>query len=228
MSKKKTYKYEDIYMRFDVGYSVEGDRSSWNFITVIAKTIDKAIEKARKQLKKDIQVEKPIITEVQFNDFVNSKDQVLYYDNNDEVWYREIDWEEECKKKAEEKLEKEKQKSVDKSCWYINPFNIDKRVFNQNGDVVELNTEQSRSDYEYFKQLHLTQDNTKTEYGVTRYTSVCPMIYECIVYGHNFRYGHIQQYSPTSSLTDAIHIVRIHFTKLFSNDDPRRENNVKE
>ena len=224
--KKKKYKYEDIYIRFDVGYSVEGDRSSWDYITVIAKTIDKAIEKARKQLK-DIQVEKPIITEVQFSDFVNSKDQELYYDNNDEVWYREIDWEEECKKKAEEKLEKEKRKPLDTSCWYINPFDINKRVFNQNGEIVELNTEQSRSDYAFFNELHLTQDNTKTELGVTRYKSVCPMIYECIVYGHNFRYGYIQQYGQTTSLTEAITIVRIHYTKLLPDDDPRREDNVK-
>ena len=219
--KKKTYKYEDIYMRFDVGYSVEGDRSSWDFISVIAKTIDKALEKARKQLK-DIQDKKPIITEVQFNEFVNSKDQELYYDDNDELWHREMDWEEVRKEK-----EKEDVKPVDKSCWYINPFDVNKRVFNQNCDVVELNTEQTRSDYEFFKELHLTQDNTKTEYGVTRYTSVCPMIYECIVYGHNFRYGYIQQHGQTSSLTEAIRIIRIHFTKLFTTDDPRREDNVK-
>lgn len=219
MSKKKTYKYEDIYMRFDVGYSVEGDRSSWNFIIVTAKTIDKAIEKARKQLK-DIQVEKPIITEAQFSDFVNSKDQVLYYDTNDELWHREMDWDDEIRKEKDEK-------PVDKSCWYVNPFDVNKRVFNQNGDVVELNTEQSRSDYEFFKELHLTQDNTITECGVTRYTSVCPMIYECIVYGHNCRYGYIQHYGQISSLTEAIRIVRIHFTKLFTKDDPRREDNVK-
>ena len=220
--KKKKYKYEDIYMRFDVGYSVEGDRSSWNYITVVAKTIDKALEKARKQLK-DIKYEKPIITEVQFSDFVNSKDQELYYDNNDELWYREMDWEEECEKKAEERLRKEKEKPVDKSCWYIDPRNIDKRVFNQNGDKVELNTLQSKDDYEFFQQLHLDQDNTKTQYGVTRYSAVCPMMYECIVYGHNYRYGHIKE--KTNSLTEAIYTVRIHYTKLLPDDDPRKDQN---
>ena len=209
-------------MRFDVGYSVEGDRSSWNYITVVAKTIDKALEKARKQLK-DIKYEKPIITEVQFSDFVNSKDQELYYDNNDELWYREMDWEEECKKKAEEKLREEKEKPVDKSCWYIDPGNIDKRVFNQNGDKVELNTLQSKDDYEFFQQLHLDQDNTKTQYGVTRYSAVCPMMYECIVYGHNYRYGHIKE--KTNSLTEAIYTVRIHYTKLLPDDDPRKDQN---
>ena len=220
--KKKKYKYEDIYMRFDVGYSVEEDRSSWNYITVVAKTIDKALEKARKQLK-DIKYEKPIITEVQFSDFVNSKDQELYYDNNDELWYREMDWEEECEKKAEERLRKEKEKPVDKSCWYIDPRNIDKRVFNQNGDKVELNTLQSKDDYEFFQQLHLDQDNTKTQYGITRYSGVCPMMYECIVYGHNYRYGHIKE--KTNSLTEAIYTVRIHYTKLLPDDDPRKDQN---
>ena len=117
------------------------------------------------------------------------------------------------------------EKPVDKSCWYINPFDVNKRVFNENGDIVELNNFHSEDDYKFFKELHLVEDNVIKGYAGTSRYIVCPMLYECVVYGHNYRYGFIKD--KISSLTEAINYVRIHYTKLRPNDDPRRENNVK-
>lgn len=108
-------------------------------------------------------------------------------------------------------------KKLDTSCWYVNPHSS-RPVYNKDG-IVELNTEQSRDDYEFFKALHLTEDNIGKD---GRYSTCCPFIYECIVYGHNLRHGHIK--TPTTSLTEAIMIVRIHFTKYWKGDCPEKYN----
>ena len=216
----KTYTFDEIYIAFDVAYTTKEDRTSMGSIEVRAKTIDKALALAKKTLNRTEKDNDPIITSIEFMEYVNSKGQILCLMEDGERWEREEDWQNRCKKKAEERLRKEMEKPVDKSCWYIDPVDDNRRVFNQNGDKVELNTLQTSDDYKFFQQLHLNQDNTKTEYGVTRYTGVCPMIYECIVYGHNYRYGYIKE--KTNSLTEAIYTVRIHYTK-FLNDDPRGE-----
>lgn len=218
----RTYTFDEIYIAFDVTYTTKEDRTSMPSFEVRAKTIDKALELAKKKLNRIEKDNDPIITSIEFMEYVNSKGHILCLMEDGERWEREKDWQNRCKKKAEEKLREEKEKPVDTSCWYIDPGNIDKRVFNQNGDKVELNTLQTKDDYEFFQQLHLDQDNTKTQYGVTRYSGVCPMMYECIVYGHNYRYGHIKE--KTNSLTEAIYTVRIHYTKLLPDDDPRKEN----
>ena len=217
----RTYTFDEIYIAFDVSYTTKEDRTSMGSIEVRAKTIDKALALAKKTLNRTEKDNDPIITSIEFMEYVNSKGRILCLMEDGERWEREEDWQNRCKKKAEERLRKEMEKPIDTSCWYINPFDINKKVFNHNGDVVELNTRQTSDDYEFFQQLHLDQDNTKTEFGVTRYTTVCPMLYECVVYGHNFRYGYIQD--KTSSLTEAINTVRIRFTKLCKDDDPRKE-----
>ena len=218
----KTYTFDEIYMIFNVAYTIKDDRNTMPSFEIIAKTIDKALILAKKKLATLVNKDdEPIITSIDFVDYVNSKGDVLCCDRDGETWERMEDWEEECEKKAEERLRKEKEKPIDTSCWYIDPSNVNARVFNQNGDKVELNTFQSNDDYKYFQELHLNQDNTHTEFGVTRYTSVCPMIYECIVYGHNYRYGYIK--NKTNSLTEAILRIRVHYTKLSKDDDPRKE-----
>lgn len=207
---------------FDVAYTTKDDRTSMGSFEIIAKTIDKALVLAKKKLATLVDKnEDPIITSIEFMDYVNSKGEVLCCDRDSETWERMEDWEEEYKKKAEERLRKEKEKPIDTSCWYIDPSNVNARVFNQNGDKVELNTLQTKDDYEFFQNLHLNQDNTETQYGVTRYSSVCPMMYECIVYGHNYRYGYIKD--KTNSLTEAILHIRVHYTKLSKDDDPRKD-----
>jgi hypothetical protein len=201
--KKKNYKYEDIYIRWDVGYSEKDDRTCFNYITVVAKTIDNALEKAKRKLKK-LKLNNPIVMDMQFSEVVNSKNKELLYEEDDKMWHP-IDLEEESNKDKKEDL-----KPLDKTCWYINPFDVNKRAFNQKGEIVDLNSEQSQSDYKYFKDLHLTPDNTKNVNGRIVYTTVCPYLYECIVYGHNHRYGYIKD--NTNSLTEAINCVRVHYT----------------
>jgi hypothetical protein len=117
------------------------------------------------------------------------------------------------------KIAKQIEKPIDTTCWFANPFDVNKRVFNQNGEIVKLNTPQSDDDYQFFKQLKLIADNTKNG----RYTTLCPFIYECIIYGHNYRHGHLKPDEITKSLTEAINIVRVHFTKLYRNDNPEKE-----
>lgn len=114
-------------------------------------------------------------------------------------------------------MSKETEQQIDKSCWYVDPFNIDKRVFNQNGDKVELNSPQSNSDLEFFYNLHLKSDNVHNG----RYVTVCPFLYECVVYGHNYRYGHMIK-DNVVGITEAITRVRVDYTKMSPTDDPRK------
>lgn len=89
---------------------------------------------------------------------------------------------------------------VDNSCWYINPCDINNIVINQRDETVKLNTEQTRSDYQFFRELHLKQNRAFTAY-----------LYECIVYGHNFRNGYIEDRCDTEE--EAILTIRLEFTK---------------
>jgi len=215
----RTYTFDEIYMAFDVAYSTKEDRTAMGSVEVRAKTIDKALALAKKKINRIEKDNDPIITSIEFMEYVNSKGHILCVMEDGERWEREEDWHNRSKKIAEERLRKEMEKPVDKSCWYINPFDPNKRVFNQNGDIVELNTFHSEDDYKFFKELHLKDDTVMPGYGSSKYKTVCPYLYECIVYGHNLRYGHIKERS--SSLTDAIYHVRIQYTKLSLKDDPR-------
>lgn len=121
--------------------------------------------------------------------------------------------------KTKHKKNKQVENPLDTTCWFVNPFDVCKRVYNQKGKVVELNNAQSDDDYRFFKELNLVQDN----YENGRYTTVCPFLYECIVYGHNYRYGYLRPDEKTQSLTEAILVVRTNFTKLFKGDEPENE-----
>ena len=73
MSKKYTAK--DLYMQFNVVYTLEDDRNTFLSFDVIAKSIDKALEKAKRKLNYEILKDNqmPIITSIEFNSLWSSK-----------------------------------------------------------------------------------------------------------------------------------------------------------
>ena len=107
----------------------------------------------------------------------------------------------------ETRKQKQEPAVVDTSCWYITipcKENGYSPVENEAGDPVELNTPQTNEDKKAWDNLHMEQ----------RYKEVWPMLYECIVFGHNLRNGHFpRSLSIPRNTTEATYIVRVHFNR---------------
>lgn len=104
--------------------------------------------------------------------------------------------------------EKKQEPAVeDASCWYITNSRKENGycpVENEAGDPVELNTPQTAEDMKAWDNLHMEQ----------RYGEVWPMLYECVVFGHNLRNGHFPRTLPIpTNTTEATYIVRVEFNR---------------
>ena len=93
----------------------------------------------------------------------------------------------------------------DRTRWYITvprKENGYRPVENEAGEPVELNTPQTAEDKAVWNSLRMEQ----------RYRELWPMLYECIVFGHNYRNGYIRGPVPANT-TEAICMVRTEFNR---------------